>query len=261
MVVFGVWAVEIIVMADVRVYPTPAALADAAANYISRLGMQAQTHHGHFSLALSGGNTPRLTYETLAAPDYGREVDWTKTHFFWGDERCVPMTHPDSNLHMAKQALLNFLPTPVPNIHRIQGEIEPTQAAENYDKLLRDFFLRRLNLKQPRFDLVLLGIGTDAHTASLFPNSPALRETERWVVAEHVDKLDAWRVTLTPLALNAARHVLFIVTGENKAEALHNILKGERRPLLYPAQSIQPSDGDVVWMVDQAAARLLGGLA
>jgi 6-phosphogluconolactonase len=246
-------------MAEVRVYPTSAALSEAAANYITRLGAQAQTHHGHFSIALSGGNTPRLTYETLAAPDYGREVDWTKTHFFWGDERCVPMSHPDSNVHMAKQALLNFLPTPVPNIHRIQGEIEPALAAENYDKLLRDFFGRRLNQKQARFDLVLLGLGTDAHTASLFPNSTALHENERLVVAEYIEKLESWRVTLTPLALNAARHVLFIVTGEDKAEALHHVLKGERRPALYPAQSIQPTDGDVLWMVDQAAARLLGG--
>ncbi len=246
-------------MAEVRVYPTPAALSDAAANYIARIGAQSQTHHGHFSIALSGGKTPRLTYEALAAADYGREVDWTKTHFFWGDERCVPMTHPDSNVHMAKQALLNFLPTPIPNIHRIQGESEPAQAAENYDALLRDFFTRRLNQKQARFDLVILGLGADAHTASLFPNSPALRESERWAVAQYVEKLESWRVTLTPVALNAARHVLFIVTGEDKAEALHHVLKEERRPSLYPAQIIQPHDGDVMWMIDQAAARLLGG--
>jgi 6-phosphogluconolactonase len=253
----GGWAAGITAMSDVRVYPTPAALSDAAANYIARIAVQSQTHHGHVSLALSGGSTPRLTYEALASPEYAKEIDWATVHFFWGDERCVPMTHPDSNTHMAKQALLNFVPAPVPNIHRIQGELDPALAAEQYDKLLRDFFLRRLNQKQARFDLVLLGLGSDAHTASLFPNSPAVRETERWVMAQHIDALDSWRVTLTPVALNAARHVLFIVTGEDKAEAVHHVLKGERRPLLYPAQLIQPTDGDVVWMLDQATARLL----
>jgi 6-phosphogluconolactonase len=203
----------------------------------------------HFSLVLSGGSTPQALYRQLANFPYATEIDWTRLHVFWGDERCVPPNHPQSNYRMAYQALLDHVPVPREHIHRMRGEQPPEEAAKAYAQELAQFFSER----QPQFDLVLLGIGADGHTASLFPHSAALKEDQRWVVANYAPSQASWRITLTIPALNAARQVAFLVSGADKANTLQRVLEGPYQPDELPAQFIQPA----VWMVDAAAASLL----
>jgi 6-phosphogluconolactonase len=179
-------------------------------------------------------------------------VDWARVHVFWGDERCVPPDHPESNYRLAREALLDHVPLPPANVHRIPTEQEPVQAAADYEQTLRRFFGPG---SVPRFDLVLLGLGTDGHTASLFPGTPAVHEYERWVVAHYVSSLPAWRVTLTPAVLNAADQVTFLVAGEEKAGALKQVLAGPYQPDVLPAQVVRPAGGSLLWLVDDAAAR------
>src|SRR5690606_983517 len=171
---------------------------------------------------------------------------------FWGDERTVPPDHPDSNYRMAKEALLDFVALPASNVHRISGELEPARAAAEYEQTLRSFFAKRAG--KTRFDLILLGMGDDGHTASLFPDTEALNETERLVVANHVPKLDTWRITLTAPIINDAAHVAFLVAGAGKAAVLKRVLQGPRQPHKLPSQLIQPVDGELVWLLDKAAA-------
>jgi 6-phosphogluconolactonase len=194
-------------------------------------------------------------YELLATPRYAGSIDWSRIHFFWGDERCVPPDHPGSNYRVAREALLDHLSLPTCNIHRIQGELEPESAARGFAADLRAFF----GSSWPSFDLILLGLGNDGHTASLFPTSVALKEKERpalAVVARYEDR-PAHRVTLTLPAINAARQVLFLVSGAAKAEIVAAVLQG--RPDRYPAQGVRPVSGQVEWMLDAPAARLLAG--
>lgn len=242
-----------------QVYADPQTAARAAALEIVRRAEVAQTTRGHFTLALAGGSTPRAVYALLASDEFLPLVDWTNAYVFWGDDRCVPPDHPDSNYHMARQALLDYVPIPMDHIYRMQGEREPEQAAADYEMALRTFFGERSSedFVTPRFDLLLLGMGDDGHTASLFPGTPVLNERERWVAAQYVDKLGAWRLTLTPPALNAAEAVLFLVTGATKAPALAAVLEGLPDADRYPAQLVQPRDGVVDWYVDEAAAALL----
>lgn len=246
-------------MENVQVYPDPQTVAQAAAERVVRAAEVALATGDRFTIALSGGSTPRALYALLAEEPFIRAIDWTKVIVFWGDERCVPPDHPDSNAHLARAALLDFVPIPMANIHRIHGEMEPEQAAAAYETRLREFFAARLHddRLRARFDLVLLGMGDDGHTASLFPGTAALGETTRWVVASYVEKLGAWRITLTPAALNAAAEALFLVTGAGKAPALRAVLAGPRQPERYPAQLIAPEDGQMTWLVDAAAASLL----
>jgi len=171
-------------------------------------------------------------------------------HVFWGDERCVPPEHPESNYRLAREALLDHVPLPLANIHRIHTEREPAQAAADYERTLRRFFGPG---NAPRFDLVLLGLGTDGHTASLFPGTPAVQEHERWVVAHYVPSLAAWRVTLTPAVLNAADQVTFLVAGAEKAGVLDRVLNGPCQPDVLPAQVVRPAGGSLLWLVDAAA--------
>lgn len=242
----------------VRVYPDAQAVAHAAATAIVTAAEVAQTQRGHFTWVLAGGSTPRAVYELLASDEYLPRVDWTNVYIFFGDERCVPPEHADSNYRMARQSLLDYVPIPIDHIYRMHGEIEPEQAAASYEAALRTFFSDRATepVALPAFDLVLLGMGGDAHTASLFPGTPALNATDRWVVAQYVEKLDAWRLTLTSPALNAAHDVIFLVTGESKAGALAAVREGEHDPQKYPAQLIQPR-GELRWLVDEAAASRL----
>jgi 6-phosphogluconolactonase len=193
-------------------------------------------------------------------------VDWTAVQVFWGDERCVPPDHPDSNYRMARETLLDHVPLPAGNVHRIRGELPPTQAAAEYERELHAFFslpplgaATRREAPMASFDLVLLGMGSDGHTASLYPGTLAIHETERWVTAHRVEKLDAWRITLTPPALNAAAQVTFVVSGTpcgRKAEALRQVLAGPYRPQELPAQVIRPAPGRLCWLVDREAAAL-----
>jgi 6-phosphogluconolactonase len=213
---------------------------------------------GRFFLALSGGSTPKPLYTLLATPPVAMRIDWSRVHVFWGDERCVPPNDPRSNYRMAREALLDHLPLPSANVHRIRGEEDPAQAAAAYEELLRGFFGGIEIPAKTSFDLVLLGMGADGHTASLFPGSAAARETHRWVVASPGPQPESWRVTLTPVLINAADHVTFLVSGAEKADRLKEVLE-DRLPNPLPAQLIQPKHGALHWMIDAAAATRLGG--
>ncbi len=223
-------------------YPTPAVLSEAAAALFARCAHEAVAARGRFSVALAGGSTPRPVYARLTRPPYPADVPWDRVHVFFGDERCVPPDHPQSNYRMAAEAMLRALPLPPENVHRIRGEVPPQHAAEEYEADLRAFFGGA-----PRFDLALLGLGTDGHTASLFPGSAALNERERWAAANYAPAQRAWRVTLTYPALNAARTAAFLVSGERKRAILEAVLHGKTGR--YPAQGIRPEAGDLLWLV------------
>lgn len=234
-------------MNPLHIFETPQLLTRAAADGFLAAAAAAIAARGRFSVALAGGSTPRALYALLAAEN----LDWQAIHFFWGDERCLPPDHPESNYRMAAESLLTKIPLPPENIHRIMGELSPQLAAEKYQRNLRVFWGGA-----PRFDLVLLGMGEDGHTASLFPGSPALAETLRWVTAlEHAAPPPPLvsRVTLTLGAINAARQVIFLVSGAGKAKRLAEIWRGGSQ---LPAGRVQPLDGDLLWLVDQSAASL-----
>jgi len=232
-----------------EVVEDPDELALAAAQWIVQTIQAHLQVAEHFSLVLSGGSTPQALYRQLARFPYAAEVDWARLHIFWGDERCVPPDHPQSNYRMACQALLGHVPVPPEHIHRIRGELLPEEAAQAYAQELAQFFGER----QPQFDLVLLGMGADGHTASLFPHSAALKETHKWVAENYTSSQTSWRITLTIPALNAARQVAFLVSGADKANTLQRVLEGPYQPDELPAQFIQPA----VWLVDAAAASRL----
>ena len=228
-----------------------------AAARLQRLAAESVVAAGRFSVALSGGSTPRALYELLAEPPFRETIDWPRVHLFWGDERFVSADHPDSNYRLAREALISKVPIPSLNVHPIPTEdSDPEAAAARYEETLRHFFVLSEG-DVPRFDLVFLGLGADGHTASLFPGSPALSESHRLVVATYVQKLAAWRLTLTPPVLRAARHVIFLVCGPDKASALQEVLKGPYDPQRLPAQLVRPEEGSLTWLVDEAAASLL----
>ncbi|MFB0537295.1 MAG: 6-phosphogluconolactonase [Anaerolineae bacterium] len=235
-------------MAEIRTYPDAASLARAVAEHFITLATAAIAARRRFVVALSGGSTPRATYALLATEEFATRVDWSRVQVFWGDERCLSPDHPDSNYRMAREVLLDKIPIPPGNVHRIRGELPPDQAAATYQTELEAVLGAG-----GRFDLILLGMGADGHTASLFPDTAALHEQTRWVVAHYVDKLRAWRVTLTPVAINAATHVTFIVSGPGKAERLQQVLAEPYQPDALPAQIIRPTDGHLLWLVDAAA--------
>ena len=237
---------------NLLVHETPQELAQAAARDFATKAEAAIVERGRFAVALAGGSTPKATYEILAR-DYADGLDWSKVHVFFGDERTVPPDHEDSNYRMAQRTLLSRVP--VGSIHRMRGELPPAEAATHYEDELQEFF--GTSDEPPSLDLILLGIGEDGHTASLFPNTPALDVTDRWVVENPVEKLDTVRLTLTVPVINSARDVSFLVAGEGKAGALKEILEGEATPREYPAKLIHLEGGDLSWMVDRAAARLL----
>jgi 6-phosphogluconolactonase len=238
------------------VYPDARLLAEAAADHVARLVRETLAGRGGFTLALAGGSTPRPVYERLATPRYKSEIDWARTELFFGDERCVPPWDASSNYAMVRHALLERVPVPEANVHRMRGEDDPQGAARDYEALLRGALGALPGAAAPAaaLDLVLLGMGENGHTASLFPGTPALGETRRWVVAQYVEGLGTWRLTLTPALLNAARHVTFLVSGAAKARTLQRVLEGPRIPQELPAQIIQPANGELRWMVDAAAA-------
>ncbi len=236
---------------NLLVHETPQELAQAAARDFATKAEAAIAERGRFAVALAGGSTPKATYEVLANDSAGA-LDWSKVHVFFGDERTVPPDHEDSNYRMAHETLLSHVP--VGSIHRMRGELPPTEAAAAYEEELRGFF--GTSDEPPSLDLILLGIGEDGHTASLFPETSALEVHDRWVVANPVLKLETTRLTLTVSLINSARAVNFLVAGEGKAEALKQILEGDADPHEYPAKLVRPADGPV-WMVDRAAAKFL----
>ena len=233
---------------SLTVYESKEQLADAAARLFVERAQRAVSDSGRFAVALAGGSTPQRAYELLA-DTHRDDVDWHGVHVFFGDERGVPPDHEDSNYRTANEALLSRVP--VGSARRMRGELPPSEAAADYERELRGFFGG-----PPVFDLVMLGIGEDGHTASLFPRTAALDATDRFVVENPVEKLGTTRLTLTAPAINASREVAFLVSGGGKAEALKEILEGDADPRDYPAKLIRPA-GDCAWMVDRAAAALL----
>ena len=230
---------------DVKTFVNADDLTQAAGRRFVELASEAIAQRQRFLTALSGGRTPRLLYELLATDAFVGRIDWSRVEVLFTDERCVPPDHPDSNYGMAAAALLDRVPIPPTNVHRIRGELPPTDAAVQYREELR-----RVLGVNGRFDLMLLGMGTDGHTASLFPASGALEEGDKEVVATYVEALQAWRITLTLPVINVSRHVAFLVGGSEKAAALSRVLSGE--PL--PAGRVKPEAGALTWFVSRDAA-------
>lgn len=244
--------------AEVEMFRSTGALMQAAAEEFVRCALEATRASGRFVVALAGGSTPTRLYALLATDAYARRIDWARVHVFWGDERCVPPADPASNYRMARENLLDRVPVPERRVHRIRGADDPAEAAAAYERELRAAFATPDGPPQPtpgsRFDLVLLGMGDDGHTASLFPGTASVRERERWVVAQHVAAVSMWRVTVTPVVINAAAEVAFLVAGREKASTLRRVLEGPYQPDALPAQAIAPHPGRLCWFVDAAAA-------
>lgn len=242
-----------------KVYPDPAAVARAAAEFVVEVCADAVDANDRFLIGLSGGATPRGLYERLAGPAYAERIPWGSVHVVWGDERCVPPFDPQSDYGMAKAALLDHVAIAEGHIHRIRGEDDPDVVAGEYERLLRRTFGAMTGppptVPGARIDLVLLGMGDDGHTASLFPGTGAATEQQRWVMPVEAPTPPRRRVSLTPPVLNAAAHALFLVTGVAKAPALAAVLEGPRDLDAYPAQAIV----DAEWFVDVEAASLLTG--
>ena len=240
---------------EIQVFTDNAELTRTAATYFLHHASGAIETRGQATIALAGGSTPKALYSLLASPPYHNQLDWGKVHLFWGDERHVPPDHQESNFRMAQQTMLGRLPVPAAQIHRMKGERPDAQeAADEYESLLQSHF-KLAPPQVPQLDLVLLGLGPDGHTASLFPGTTAVHEHERWVAAPWVEKLHTYRITMTPVLLNQASHIVFLVSGQDKSIALRAVLEGPSQPEEFPAQVIRPVHGKVTWFLDNAAAR------
>ena len=234
------------------------ALARRTAQYFVEMAAEAVDAAGQARIAISGGSTPRAVFELLADrhQKWRGAMPWDRLNLYWVDERTVPPDHPDSNYRMAREAMLNHVPLPADQIHRMEGELDPEAAASRYESELRNSF-RLEGAESPRFDLVQLGMGPDGHTASLFPHTAALHEMSRLVTANHVPQLDTWRITLTWPVINHASSVFFLIAGADKAERVHEVFMGPRDPERLPSQLIWPSSGILTLFLDKAAAALL----
>ena len=242
-------------MPNIQCFDDAEQVSRAAADEFVRLGREAIAALGRFTVVLAGGSTPRRMYELLAGPPWRDQLDWGPVEFFLGDERAVPPDHADSNYRMAHEAMLKKLPIPAGRIHRLQAERADRDAATaDYQAEIARVFGIPPTADPPAFDLVLLGMGPDGHTASLFPHTAALEERTRWVVANHVPKLGADRLTMTTAVLNRAACVLFLVAGADKATTLAEVLEGPADPARLPAQLTRPHPGTLEWLVDRAAA-------
>ncbi len=237
---------------QVVIYPDTNTLSHEAAQYIVRLANEAIVSHGRFSIALSGGSTPRVLYGLLGDEPYRNQINWSQVEIFWSDERCVPPDSSDSNYQLAQEVLFSKLSISASQIHRMPADKPDRDAAslEYTQEMQRAFGTDGI----PSFDLLQLGMGPEGHTASLFPHQPSLHEQQRLVMPVNVPKPPPPRLTFTPPLLNAAKHVLFLVTGSDKADAVQAVLEGGYQPEEYPAQIVRPPHGDVTWMLDTAAA-------
>jgi 6-phosphogluconolactonase len=242
-------------MNKIQIYPTVKEVISKTASLFISSAADAINQYGVFSIALSGGSTPTPLYEFLAQDSLADNLAWNQIHFYWSDERPVPPDHPDSNFRQAYHSLLKPRLIPPENIHRIPGELDPITAAKTYQQEILSRFIET----PARFNLVILGMGTDGHTASLFPGTKAVTNPQQneWVSANHVPQHSSWRITFTPGLINAAEQVIFLVTGQSKAETLLKVLEGTYLPELYPSQLIKPSNGNLTWFIDQEAGRLL----
>ncbi len=241
-----------------RVFPTSALVAQAAAELFTRSAVAAVAARGKARLAISGGSTPKAMFALLADPaqPFLGEVPWNALHLFWIDERCVPPDDPESNFRMTRETMLDKVPLAPEHIHRMEGELDSEVAASRYESVLRNTF-KLEGAETPTFDLVLLGMGDDGHTASLFPHTAALDEMARLVVANHVPQKDTWRITLTWPVINQGREVAFLIEGAAKAEILHDVLLGPYDPESKPSQLIRPASGKLTFLLDCVAAAKL----
>jgi 6-phosphogluconolactonase len=237
---------------EIRIFADRAGLDHAAAELVAGLAVPAAAERGRFSLALSGGTTPQGLFALLASHPYRDRIDWQRTHIFWADERCVPPDHEGSNYGVGARLLLSKVPVPNTNIHRVRGEMDPASAASAYEREMGSFF----GTDPFTFDLVILGMGADGHTASLFPGDPAVTEASRPAVPVAGSGARLPRVTLTLPSINRSRAVLFLVSGEGKARAVKEVLKGGEPG--FPAARVLPVAGRLFWYLDSAAARMLG---
>ncbi len=240
---------------DVEIFSDGEKLSQAAAEYIIRIAHESITAHGKFTIALSGGSTPKKLYGLLASEPYRSQINWSSVEIFWSDERCVPVTDPECNYNMALEVMLSKLQLGAEQIHRMPADDgDPDTESQNYTQEMRRVFETD---GTPAFDLIQLGMGPEGHTASLFPHQASLHEQERLIMPVSVPKPPPPRLTFTPPLLNAAKHILFLVTGAEKADAVQAVLEGEQQPDEYPAQLVRPINGDVTWMLDTAAASKL----
>jgi len=237
----------------VSIYHDKEALSLAAAGLFAEQARSAVEARGRFDVLLSGGETPRRVYELLGGEPFRRSIPWRGVQLFWGDERYVPQDHPMSNIGMTRRALLDHVPLDESQIHPIPYEQSPEESALKYESVLRGHF----GAAPPRFDLVLLGLGEDGHTASLFPATPVLNECRRWACEVYLAGQDLYRVTVTATVLNQAALVAFLVAGGAKAAILQRVLEGDHEPQRIPAQLINPAQGRLLWLADRDAARLL----
>ncbi len=236
----------------VEVFRNSAELSEQAAVIFCKTAQEAVQEKGRFTVALTGGTSPAKLYELLSLSPYKETIPWDKTYVFWGDERWVPLTDEKSNARMAFETLLSHVPVPKNQIFPMWGEAKPEDFDLKYEEQLRT------NMGEtPRFDLVLLGMGDDGHTASLFPETKVLHEQNRLVMAYYLPSQSMYRITLTAPCINAAKKIIFLVFGEKKAPALHQVLEGAYNPTEYPAQLIKPKNGEVFWLVDELAAQRL----
>lgn len=264
---------------ELQVYKDAQELSQAAAKWIAGLIAETLKVHDRFTIALSGGSTPKLLHKILAAPPCKDQIDWSKMHIFWGDERAVPFEDDRNNAKMAYDTLLNFVPVPPSQIHVMRTDIGPEESATEYEKILHQYFdavpggsgstaatnpsASATGSTGPTsapatlpnsFDLVLLGMGDDGHTLSLFPGTAIVHEEKAWAKAFFLPAQDMYRITLTKTIVNRAAHIAFLTTGAGKAHALKEVLKGAYNPDLYPSQEIKPVNGELHWFVDEAAA-------
>jgi 6-phosphogluconolactonase len=238
-------------MMKVCVLPDLEAISRKAAEMFLNFSRQYVSSLNRFVVAISGGTTPGRLYALLASDIFRKAIDWSHIHFFWADERCVPKENDESNYGLTFYTLLSRVPVPPLNIHRIKGEKDPKQGAREYETDIRSFFGTS---GLPVFDLIMLGMGEDGHTASLFPGSKSLKETERLAVPVYREKPESHRISLTLPVLNNARQVIFLVAGRSKANMVRLILKGGQERKRYPAGLIDPSHGNILWLIDQEAA-------
>ncbi len=244
----------------IEILPDPAALAERGAHLFALAAQEAAAARGTFTVALSGGHAPRPLYALLARQQFAQKIPWRRVHLYWGDERCVPPDDQNSNYGMAYEAFIRHVPIPADNVRRMRGEDEPDEAARAYERLLSQppALAASSQADLPVLDFVFLGIGPDGHTASLFPHSPALAEEERLVVVNE-GRGTGKRLTVTYPVLNAARRVVFVVSGAEKAGMVAEVIEGLRALDAIPAQAVAPVHGTITWLLDEAAAGELSG--
>ncbi|QHT66850.1 6-phosphogluconolactonase [Rhodocytophaga rosea] len=236
-----------------HIYSTSEQASQALASYFAEAAKEAVQTQGRFTVALTGGSSPKQLYQILANSPYRDSIPWNKTFVFWGDERSVPFNDSRNNAKMTFEALLNHVPVPKDQIYPMSGEIPADESARQYEGILQKHFAGQ----PPQFDLILLGLGENGHTASLFPYTPVLEEKERWVKEVYLTDQQMYRITLTAPFINQAKKIAFILFGSSKAQVLYDVVKGKYQPDFLPAQLIKPSSGKLHWFIDEAAAHLV----